>query len=151
MALRGEGKKVVIADDAPEIVELVSMVLERVGFEIVSFGNGQRALEAIREIRPDLVLLDIIMPGMNGIDVCSALKDDPALKHIPVIMITSATNGSEVADGFWRIGSGADDFLSKPFNPHELAARVDHFVFGVPLPPELSGRGGGAVRVQSPE
>lgn len=147
MALRGEGKRIVIADDAPEIVELVSMVLEKRGFEVLSFSNGKKAWEALPEIHPDLVLLDIIMPGMNGLEVCEAIKADFALKEIPVIMITSATNDSEVADGFWKIGTEADDFLSKPFNPMELAARVDRLVFGTPLPAELSGGGGGAQRV----
>jgi DNA-binding response OmpR family regulator len=145
MALRGEGKTIVIADDAPEVVEMVKLVLERTGYEIIAFDNGRVALEAIPEIGPDLVLLDIIMPGMNGMEVCQAMKADPKLANIPVIMITSATQGSEVADGFWRIGAGSDDFLSKPFNPMELSARVDHLIFGTPLPPEIVHKGGGGA------
>ena len=148
MALRGEGKKIVLADDSREIVEMVEMVLERRGFEVFSFHNGAQAWEAIPDIQPDLILLDIIMPGMNGMDLCSAIKADEALKDIPVILITSATQGSEVADGFWKMGTESDDFLSKPFNPHELAARIDHLLFQAPLPEEFGrGGGGGAERV----
>lgn len=147
MALRGEGKKIVIADDAPEVVEMVEMLLERRGFEVFTFDNGAKAWEALPGIKPDLVLLDIIMPGMNGMELCSAIKADEGLKDTPVILITSATQGSEVADGFWKIGTDSDDFLSKPFNPHELAARIDHLLFQIPLPEDLRGGGGGAQRV----
>jgi DNA-binding response OmpR family regulator len=114
----------------------------------VQLHNGARAWDPIPQIKPDLVLLDIIMPGMNGMELCSAIKADPSLKNTPVILITSATQGSDVADGFWKIGTDSDDFLSKPFNPHELAARIDHLLFQTPLPPELRhGGGGGAERV----
>ena len=127
---------------------MVEMVLERRGFEVVSFYNGAKAWEALPGLKPDLVLLDIIMPGMNGMELCSAIKADANLKDTPVILITSATQGSDVADGFWKIGTDSDDFLSKPFNPHELAARIDHLLFQAPLPPDLRrGGGGGAERV----
>ena len=147
MALRGEGKRIVIADDAPEVVEMVEMVLERRGFEVISFYNGAKAWEALPDLKPDLILLDIIMPGMNGLELCGLIKSDEDLKDTPVILITSATQGSEVADGIWKIGTESDDFLSKPFNPHELAARIDYLLFQTPLPDDLKGGGGGAQRV----
>ncbi|MCA9429215.1 MAG: response regulator, partial [Candidatus Omnitrophica bacterium] len=145
-------KKVLIADDAPEIVEMLHLVLERRGYQVVGFDNGKKAVEAIPEEKPDIILLDIIMPGMTGLDVCEKVKNDPATKDIPVILITSATEGTDLDDGFWNIGTQSDDFLSKPFNPAELAARVDQLVLGTPLPPEFVKRTrSGAQRVDPSE
>lgn len=140
MPLRAEGKKILVADDAPEIVETIHLVLERRGYTVVSFGNGRHALDAIPSENPDLILLDIIMPGMTGLDVCERIKSDPSTARIPIILITSATEGTDLDDGFWKLGAPSDDFLSKPFNPAELAARVDHLVLGDPLPPEFLQR-----------
>ncbi|MCA9416564.1 MAG: response regulator, partial [Candidatus Omnitrophica bacterium] len=109
MVLRAEGKKVLIADDAPEIVEMLHLVLERRGYQVVGFDNGKKAVEAIPEEKPDIILLDIIMPGMTGLDVCEKVKNDPATKDIPVILITSATEGTDLDDGFWNIGTQSDD------------------------------------------
>ncbi len=152
MALRADGKKVLLADDAPEIVEMIHLVLERRGYEVVSFDNGKQALDAVPSEQPDIVLLDIIMPGMTGLDVCEKIKNDPTTKDIPVVLITSATDGTDLDDGFWNIGTQSDDFLSKPFNPAELAARVDLLVLGTPLPDEFVKRTrSGAQRVDPNE
>ena len=149
MRLRAEGRKVVVADDAQEILDLLCLVLEQRGYQVFPFTDGAIALGRIPEIVPDLVILDILMPGADGLEVCDAVKKNPALSHIPVFLMTSATAGSEVADGFWKIGTCADAFFSKPFNPMEVAAYADKFVMGVELPAGLSSRasGGGAVRV----
>jgi DNA-binding response OmpR family regulator len=86
---------------------------------------------------------------MDGLQVCNAIKSDTALASIPIMLITSATADSEVADGFWKIGTNADDFLSKPFNPFELAARVDRLVLGIDIPVDIrSMRMDGATRVK---
>lgn len=150
MRLRAEGKKVVIADDAPEILDLLCLVLEQRGYQVFPFNDGDSALARIPEIKPDLVILDILMPGTDGLVVCETVKGNPDLSHIPVFLMTSATAGSEVADGFWKIGTQADAFFSKPFNPLEVAAYVDKFVMGVALPEGLSSRngGGGAARIR---
>ena len=148
MTLRADGKKVLVADDAPEVVEMIHLVLERRGYQVISFDNGKQALEALPEIQPDIVLLDIIMPGMTGLDVCAKIKGDEKTKDTPVVLITSATEGTELDDGFWNIGTESDDFLSKPFHPAELAARVDFLVLGTPLPDEFKKRTrSGAQRV----
>ncbi|MCA9450793.1 MAG: response regulator, partial [Candidatus Omnitrophica bacterium] len=91
MALRAEGKKILLADDAPEIVEMIHLVLERRGYQVISFDNGKKALDAVPEVNPDLILLDIIMPGMTGLEVCEKLKENPESRGIPIILITSAT------------------------------------------------------------
>ncbi|MCG3196975.1 MAG: response regulator [Candidatus Omnitrophica bacterium] len=150
MRLRGEGKRVVIADDAPEVVDLMTIVLEQRGYEVISFNNGRDAWTRIPEIQPHAVLLDILMPGMDGLEVCSSIKADPELAKTPVILMTSVTAGSEIADGLWKIGTDADAFFSKPFNPLEIAAHVDRFIFGTEIPPELNrgGGGGAAARVE---
>jgi len=140
MELRAKGKKVLVADDAAEIVEMIHLVLERRGYEVVSYNNGKHALDAVANENPDIVLLDIIMPGMTGLDVCEKIKSQKETQNLPVILITSATEGTDLDDGFWNIGTQSDDFLSKPFNPSELAARVDHLVLGLPLPPEFTTR-----------
>lgn len=149
MRLRGEGKRVVIADDAPEVLDLMTLVLEQRGYEVIGYNNGQDAWRNLPVVKPDLVLLDILMPGMDGLEVCDSIKTHPELGETPVILMTSITAGSEMADGFWKIGTRADAFFSKPFNPLEIAAHVDRFIFGTELPPELqrSGGGGGAARV----
>lgn len=150
MRLRGEGKKVVVADDAPEVLELLTIVLEQRGFEVIGFSNGLDAWRRLPEIQPDLILLDIIMPGMDGLELCGSIKAHPELAKTPVFLLTSATAGSEVADGFWKIGTNADAFFSKPFNPHEVLAHVDRVLFGSELPADFQrrGLGGGAARVE---
>lgn len=150
MKLRAAGKKVVIADDAPEVVDLMTLVLEQRGYEVLSFSNGRDAWRNIPGIKPDVILLDILMPGMDGLEVCDSVKNDPDLSKTPVILMTSVTAGSEIADGLWKIGTQADAFFSKPFNPLEVAAHVDKFVFGIPIPAEVSRQstsGSGAARV----
>jgi CheY-like chemotaxis protein len=150
MRLRAEGRKVVIADDAQEILDLLCLVLEQRGYQVFPFTDGGVALAHIPEIHPDLVILDILMPGADGLEVCDAVKANPTLNHIPVFLMTSATTGSEVADGFWKIGTRADAFFSKPFNPLEVAAYADKFVMGVDLPAGITLRstGGGAARIR---
>ncbi len=150
MRLRAEGRKVVIADDAQEILDLLCLVLEQRGYQVFPFTDGAVARARIPEIQPDLIILDILMPGADGLEVCDSVKANPELSRIPVFLMTSATAGSEVADGFWKIGTRADAFFSKPFNPIEVAAYADKFVMGVELPEGLSSRstGGGAARVR---
>lgn len=150
MRLRAEGRKIVIADDAQEILDLLCLVLEQRGYQVYPFTDGAMALGRIPEIQPDLIILDILMPGADGLEVCDAIKAHPALSRIPVFLMTSATAGSEVADGFWKIGTRADAFFSKPFNPMEIAAYVDKFVMGIELPAGLASKsaGGGAARVR---
>jgi CheY-like chemotaxis protein len=140
---------VVVVDDNTEIQDLLAMVLEQRGYEVVCFSDGIQAIEGIPMHKPDVILLDIIMPGKDGLEVCDFLKTDPELKSIPVFLMTSATSGSDLADGFWKIGTLADAFFSKPFNPLAVAAYVDNRVLGTALPPELNRhqRGGGAARI----
>ena len=110
--------RVLIVDDEPSIVELVRFALEREGFVTEVAANGQQALEAVRQRMPDLVLLDLMLPGVDGLEVCRQLRQR---SNVPIIMLTA--RASEV-DKVVGLELGADDYITKPFSPRELVARV---------------------------
>jgi CheY-like chemotaxis protein len=112
---------ILIADDDEDILELVRLRLTRSGYDTVLARNGAEALEAARERQPDVALLDVSMPAMNGYEVSAALKSDPLTKHIPVILLTARAQTTDVASGF---EAGADDYITKPFSPQALQIRV---------------------------
>ncbi len=111
---------VLIIEDDSDIVEVVQYNLEREGFTVSAAGDGEAGLAEARRHLPDLVLLDLMLPGMGGLDVCRSLKEDPATKGVPVIILTARSEESDVVLG---LELGADDFVPKPFSPRELAAR----------------------------
>jgi CheY-like chemotaxis protein len=112
-----------IADDEDAIRLLIKDVLERSGedYEIIEASNGQRVLELLPEARPDLLLLDIVMPELGGIAVCDRVRHDPALRHTKVILVSGKGADDIVMAG---LSAGASDFVSKPFSPLDLLARV---------------------------
>jgi two-component system response regulator MtrA len=114
--------RVVVADDDADIRDLVAFKLEAAGMQVVAVPDGAAALEACQTEPPDLVILDVMMPGMSGLDVCRALRDSIGLAQVPVILLTARAQESDVAQGF---DAGADDYVVKPFSPRELAARVN--------------------------
>lgn len=113
--------KVLIVDDNQLNIELLEGYLANSDYQIASANNGLEALEQIAMDKPDLILLDIMMPGLNGYEVCRRLKGDPATRLIPIIMLTALHDMKDRIEG---LESGADDFISKPFNHVELAARI---------------------------
>jgi two-component system, OmpR family, response regulator MtrA len=113
--------RIVVADDDVDIRDLVVFKMEQSGHEVVSVGDGAAALEACRAGVPDLVVLDVMMPGMGGLDACRALRLEPALARVPVILLTARAQESDIEQGF---NAGADDYVVKPFSPRELASRV---------------------------
>ena len=110
--------RILVVDDDSALAEMLTIVLRGEGFEPFVVGDGTQALAAVRENRPDLVLLDLMLPGMNGIDVCRVLRADSV---VPIVMLTAKTDTVDVVLG---LESGADDYIMKPFKPKELVARV---------------------------
>ncbi len=113
--------RVVVAEDNDELLRLVQRRLGRRGYEILPARDGREALEMIRREKPDAVVLDWVMPEMQGSDVCQAIKEDDELAGIPVLMLTARASDSDIAGAFEH---GADDYLTKPFDVEELDQRL---------------------------
>ncbi len=116
-----DSKKIVVIEDEPDILEIIEYNLNRDRFRVLTCTDGLRGLEMVRRESPDLVLLDLMLPGMDGIEICRRLKADPLTQSIPVMMVTAKGEESEIVLG---LGVGADDYVTKPFSPRELIARV---------------------------
>ncbi len=112
---------VLVVDDEEDIRELVRYNLSKAGYDVVCAASGEEALIAARQVRPMLVLLDIMLPGIDGLEVCKRLKEDAALKNIPIVMVSARGEETDVVTG---LELGADDYISKPFSPSVLLARV---------------------------
>jgi DNA-binding response OmpR family regulator len=112
---------IIVVDDEADIVELVSYNLKKEGFLVDSASDGETALAKIRKGRYDLLILDLMLPGIQGVELCRILRNDPKAAGLPVIMLTA--KGEEV-DKILGLEMGADDYITKPFSPRELVARV---------------------------
>ncbi len=113
--------KILVVDDNPQNLELIQAYLEDLDCEILAAEDGPKALEIVKELTPDLVILDVMMPKMSGFEVCKRLKSNPDTEDIPVIMVTAL---NEFGDIERALDCGTDDFLSKPVNKWELLTRV---------------------------
>ncbi len=111
-------KKILVVDDEPKIIQLTQDYLENAGFSVISAGDGERALAVIQAEKPDLVVLDLGLPGMDGLDVCRSIRKT---SNLPIIMLTAR---DEETDKLVGLELGADDYITKPFSPKELVARV---------------------------
>jgi DNA-binding response OmpR family regulator len=112
---------VLVADDDPDIRELVVFKLENSGLRVCAAGNGRAALDAALANPPDLAVLDVMMPGLTGLEVCAQLRANAATKDVPVVLLTAKALEADVTRGF---EIGADDYVTKPFSPRELLSRV---------------------------
>jgi DNA-binding response OmpR family regulator len=113
--------KVLIADDEPNILISLEFLMQREGHQVLLARDGVEALALIRRERPALVLLDVMMPGKSGFEVCQAVRADEALASVKILMLTAKGRDTDVAQG---LGVGADGYMTKPFSTRELAARV---------------------------
>ncbi len=134
--------KILVIEDEADILEVITYNLEREGHKVISCRNGEQGLSRIRTDNPDLVILDLMLPGMDGVEVCRQVKNDPVTRAIPVIMVTAKAEESDIVLG---LGIGADDYITKPFSPKELVARVKVVLRRGPLR-EQSGGGERVVR-----
>ncbi len=112
---------VLIADDDPDVARAVEINLSLEGYEVHLAADGDEALDQAFKIKPDLVVLDVVMPGKDGLEVCQALRADPRTANVPVVLLTAKSQAADKVAGF---GAGADDYVVKPFEPQELVARV---------------------------
>ena len=113
--------RILVADDDVDIRELIEFKLSTLGHEIVAVSDGAAAVDVCRDHKPDLAVLDVMMPGMSGLDAVRVIRSDEAMADIPVILLTARVKEADVETGF---DSGADDYITKPFSPRELASRV---------------------------
>jgi DNA-binding response OmpR family regulator len=113
---------VLVVDDDPVILKLLEVNFEMEGFQVVRAADGAEGLERAREVRPDIVVLDVMMPRMTGYEVAKALREDVGTAHIPIIFVTARAQSSDVERG---MELGVDDYVTKPFDPLELIARVN--------------------------
>jgi Response regulators consisting of a CheY-like receiver domain and a winged-helix DNA-binding domain len=113
--------KILVVDDEEPILELLRFNLEKEGYQVCAAKDGQEALERVNDEQPDLLVLDVMLPGMSGIEVCQRLRLIPKYKQLPIIMLTA--KGEEI-DKVLGLELGADDYMTKPFSPRELLARI---------------------------
>jgi DNA-binding response OmpR family regulator len=119
--MRGMARRALVVEDDPDIVELVSHYLARDGWEAVATANGRDALERVRRERFELVLLDLQLPGLDGLALCAEIRGDKRTRSLPIVMLTARGDESDRVVG---LEVGADDYVVKPFSPRELASRV---------------------------
>lgn len=121
MAASMANEVIYIIEDEGDIAKLIRYILISENFSAECFSTGESGLKAIGEKRPDLIILDLMLPGISGIEICRSIKNDPATKSVPIIMLTAKGEESDIVLG---LEAGADDYVTKPFSPKVLAARV---------------------------
>jgi len=112
---------ILIVEDSPTVLRMASAALEDGGFRVLTATDGEAALQLVKREKPDLIVLDIILPKINGFQVCRHLKNDPASRHIKILLLSSKSGES---DRYWGLRQGADDYLTKPFEPEGLVSTV---------------------------
>jgi len=114
-----------VVDDEPPVLKILQTRLKASGYEVLTASDGRDALEKIKANPPDLIVLDVLMPEVNGFQVCRTLKDDPALSGIPILMLTAKDTES---DRFWGAEAGADAYMTKPYNAEELLTQIQELL-----------------------
>ncbi len=126
-----EKKKILVVDDEPDVTELVAYNLKAKGFHVETLNDATASISKARNFHPDLIILDIMMPHLSGIQICRILRNDNKLARIPIIFLTAKAEPQDRIEG---LESGADDYLSKPFSPKELVLRVESILRRVSAP-----------------
>ena len=132
-------KKILVVDDERHIVRLVQVNLEKAGYTVLTAYDGVEALEQVGKDKPDMIVLDVMMPRLDGFEVLKKLQADVSTRDIPVIMLTAKAQDADIFRGW---SSGVSSYLTKPFNPRELLTFVERIFQSLDLPPGASGGGG---------
>jgi two-component system phosphate regulon response regulator PhoB len=114
-------ERILVVDDEEDLLELIHYNLSNEGYQVRCVATGEMAIREARALMPDLILLDLLLPAVDGLAVCKALKSDPQTRHIPIMMVTAKTEEADVVSG---LELGADDYITKPFSPRVLLARI---------------------------
>jgi two-component system phosphate regulon response regulator PhoB len=113
--------RILVVDDEEDLLELIRYNLTKEGYRVDCVGSGEQAIAAARTTVPDLIVLDLLLPNVDGLDVCKQLKSDPKTQHVPIVMLTAKSEEADVVTG---LELGADDYITKPFSPRVLLARI---------------------------
>lgn len=132
-----ERKKILIVDDEPDVTDLVAYHLKTKGFHVEVLNDATASIAKARNFLPDVVILDIMMPHLSGLQICRILRSEPKLSRVPIIFLTAKAEPHDRIEGF---ESGADDYLPKPFSPKELVLRVEAILRRLAAPPPSTGR-----------
>jgi DNA-binding response OmpR family regulator len=127
---------ILIADDSQAVRDILQMSLETLGYSVLIAEDGERAMERIQSASPDLIIADVMMPKVNGFQICRRVKSDPATRRTPVILLT-ARSGQE--DVFWGKDCGADEYMTKPFSPSRVVQRVGEVLGAQQQPKQAAG------------
>lgn len=119
----GPSKKILVVDDDPDIGSMIKMMLEFKGYEATVMDRAEKVAASLSDTSVDLIIMDMLLSGINGVDICKTIKDNPATGQIPVIMISAHPNAKEIC-----MNAGADDFVSKPFDMDDMLGRVGRLV-----------------------
>src|SRR6202163_3263607 len=131
--MESKGKKILIADDEPDILEIFQYNLAKEGYEVVTAKDGDEAVAKAKIVRPDLIILDIMMPKKNGVEVCEILRSQPSFKDTLIIFLTALSDEGSHVRG---LETGADDYVTKPISPKVLTSRVNALFRRVTKEPE---------------
>lgn len=123
--MAADKRKILIADDEPNIVTALEFLLKRAGYDVRTAANGDEALALVESFAPDLVLVDIMMPGKSGYEVCQRMREAPQWRHIKIVMVTAKGREAEVSKG---LSLGADLYITKPFSTQELIAAIERLL-----------------------
>lgn len=132
-----ERKKILVVDDEPDVTDLVGYHLRAKGFQVEALNDATASIGRARGFLPDLIILDIMMPHLSGLQICRILRSEPKLARVPIIFLTAKAEPADRIEGF---ESGADDYLAKPFSPKELVLRVEAILRRLDAPPPSMAR-----------
>lgn len=125
---QGVSRKILVAEDTRNVREILCYLLRGRGYEVLEAGDGESAWDLATTASPDLVILDAMLPKKTGFEICSQMKGDERYRSIPILMLTAVTRDTGKSDTHWRVRTGADDFMSKPFKAAELVERIERLL-----------------------